>query len=731
VREAAAARRRLTGATATLVALSLVAACTGGDGASTAATAAPTVAVDELPAAVPSEPATTAASALEVPSAPTFAPGALVAATTATPWVLVGTGRHDAGAPARLTAFSSADGSTWEPLDLAAGDHTGATAAYGAPDGTVVIGGHVDGDDGAHPAVWQLRDGALAAPDVLGGVAGRVTAMAADPTGAPVLLVATAEGPTVAVRGPAGWLTTPLPGGGAAGDIGVSATTTVVTGSSVWRSTDGSRTFEVTPAPPFLGAVLATPGGFVAASCATGGLVLSPDGRVWTDLPILHPRAVVPVAAGGCGTIAPDADGGVWLASTVGDPVVFRATGQLVDRLGVPARPPGTVFAGAPLVAAAGGTVVVAVPQPGGVATAAAPSVALTTDLELDVAMPATTGATPGHPAPTGVVPLDDRGGRVGITTYPVVVDAADGSYRWTTSLTAARLDAAGELVAAARAAPAGPEGALGGIVGLGAGDVALATVLDEDMAAGYGGPVGDVVMSSRDSDGAWRRREIVAGGAGRQAVQAVVAAGGVAVGVGEEVTLDAAGAMVVAPLVLASDGTSTRRIPAAVGAVSFAAACPGPGGTVFAVGTDTATGAGVVATIDVRAETVTTATGPAGLTSPGCAGNGETILMAVEGSVIASTDGITFTPVATVGPGERVTALAAGPSGFAVAGTTVTGDGFVLHGGRADALRRLAAAALGGPGDQEPTGLVVRAGDVVVLGLDDGAPTTWRLPIG
>ena len=37
---------------------------------------------------------------------------------------------------------------------------------------------------------------------------------------------------------------------------------------------------------------------------------------------------------------------------------------------------------------------------------------------------------------------------------------------------------------------------------------------------------------------------------------------------------------------------------------------------------------------------------------------------------------------------------------------------------------------ALGGAGVQEPTGVVVRADDVVVLGLADGAPTSWRWPL-
>ena len=76
---------------------------------------------------------------------------------------------------------------------------------------------------------------------------------------------------------------------------------------------------------------------------------------------------------------------------------MFRVRTSFFDRLGVPPRPAGTLFDGPPLLAVAGGHVVVAVPQPGGVATAAAPVVALPTDLELDAAMVPTSGATPGH----------------------------------------------------------------------------------------------------------------------------------------------------------------------------------------------------------------------------------------------------------------------------------------------------------------------------------------------
>ena len=325
-----------------------------------------------------------------------------------------------------------------------------------------------------------------------------------------MLLLATPDGPAVAGAAD-GWALALLPGGGEAVGIGASASATVVTGTSIWRSTDGARSFEATPAAPVLGAVIGTPGGFVAASCATGGLVLSPDGRVWTDLPALHPRGVVPVAGGGCSTLAADDEGGVWLATGAAEPAVFRVRDQLVDRLGVPPRPPGTIFAGPPLVAVAAGTVVVAVPQPGGVATSTAASVTLTTDLELDAAMVPSTGATPGHAAPVAVVPLDDRGHAVGVRDVsrrhrrrrrlvPLDDDAATRA-RWTRRVASwpttvpPRADRTATWAASSR---------------IGNGDVSLATVDDADTAPGTTGPVGDVVLSQRRATGPWSSREVV-----------------------------------------------------------------------------------------------------------------------------------------------------------------------------------------------------------------------------
>jgi hypothetical protein len=45
--------------------------------------------------------------------------------------------------------------------------------------------------------------------------------------------------------------------------------------------------------------------------------------------------------------------------------------------------------------------------------------------------------------------------------------------------------------------------------------------------------------------------------------------------------------------------------------------------------------------------------------------------------------------------------------------------------------LARRPVPGLVGPGTHVPTGVVVRADDVVVLGLADGAPATWVVPVG
>ena len=146
--------------------------------------------------------------------------------------------------------------------------------------------------------------------------------------------------------------------------------------------------------------------------------------------------------------------------------------------------------------------------------------------------------------------------------------------------------------------------------------------------------------MSHRDdAGGAWSAREVVAGGAGRQAVAAVVAAGDEAVAVGEQVVADPAGAIGVSPLVLVSDGTESRTIAVDVPGVSLVAVCPGPGGTVLAVGHEDTSGRSLLVTIDAARDAVTIPTpGPDGVTVTSCAGDGDVVLLAADRALLTST---------------------------------------------------------------------------------------------
>ena len=77
----------------------------------------------------------------------------------------------------------------------------------------------------------------------------------------------------------------------------------------------------------------------------------------------------------------------------------------------------------------------------------------------------------------------------------------------------------------------------------------------------------------------------------------------------------------------------------------------------------------------------MTTVPAPPGATLTACAGDGDHLLFAGDRALFASADAATFEPLAALAPGDRIGAIGAGPAGFAVTGTTVTGDGFLLAG--------------------------------------------------
>ena len=129
--------------------------------------------------------------------------------------------------------------------------------------------------------------------------------------------------------------------------------------------------------------------------------------------------------------------------------------------------------------------------------------------------------------------------------------------------------------------------------------------------------------------------------------------------------------------------------------------------------------------------DAVTTVPAPPGAAITACAGHGDQLLLAGERALFASADAATFEPVAALAPGERVGAIGAGPAGFAVTGSTSTGDGFLLAGPDVRRPARVEVPGLGGAGEQVPTGVIVRADDIVVLGMADGAPVSWPVAVG
>ena len=240
------------------------------------------------------------------------------------PWLLVGTGRADAGEPARLTVLSSPDGRSWSALDRGdAGDHTAAAAAYGRADGSLVIAGAVDGAGGSQPAVWELRDGELAAP----AGASKVS------FGAATAARTRRPGRAGAPARHAGWA-----GGGEHGRR------RVVDGAAARRRRRdrhrrqrvvGRRHGHVDLALDRRRPIVRGDAGRAGASAPSrrrpagssprrarpAVRVLSPDGaRRGPTSPRCTPAVSCRSPGGGCGTIAPDDEGGVWLASAAGEP---------------------------------------------------------------------------------------------------------------------------------------------------------------------------------------------------------------------------------------------------------------------------------------------------------------------------------------------------------------------------------------------------------------------------
>ena len=262
----------------------------------------------------------------------------------------------------------------------------------------------------------------------------------------------------------------------------------------------------------------------------------------------------------------------------------------------------------------------------------------------------ATSGATPGHAAPVAVGTAR-RSRLVARRDLPVVTDGADGSYRWTTTLHAGAVDETGASwpttvpPRGSRRQP-GRHRRARGRRGLAGHRRRLRAPRPRTP-----GPVGDVVLSRRRppslvaARGRPRRARSAGGERRRRGRRRSV---GRCRRTGHRWTQRAR----------RSDAARRRHErdhdaydPARRPGSTLSAACPGPAGTVVAIGTD-ANGATVVTTIDVEADAVTTVPAPLGSSITRVRGRRRpSCCFAGERALFASADAATFEPVAVLAP--------------------------------------------------------------------------------
>ena len=398
------------------------------------------------------------------------------------------------------------------------------------------------------------------------------------------------------------------------------------------------------------------------------------DGSTWTRWWRSTTRATCPRRRE-CGTIAVDDEGGVWLTGDrrAAQPVVVprprrrrrppRRAGASAGHASSPGRASSPPRA-APLVAA--------LAQPGGVPVqrvVRSPDDrprARRGDARDD-------GCAAGHRFRSAVVPFDDRGAVVGMLTSPLVLDDADGSYRWTT----ARRSAGRRAAASARdAAPhrRAPTATSVGSSPRRTADVALATVPDPSPTPDAGS-IGDVVARDapttagrRGAGARWRRSPGRERGrrrrrqrrGRRRAVEPSTPRRRRAAG--------AAGARRRRLDVRAGRRRRRRRGVAHRGV-------PAPDGSVLAFGARRCGGRPSRSSVDPVAGRASMRPGPPGSAPVGCASTNDTIFVASAGTVMSTVDVERYDPLDVLRPGEAVTAIAVGPGAVAVTGTTPLGD--------------------------------------------------------
>jgi hypothetical protein len=717
---------------------------------------------------------------MEVGGGPQYVPTVLLPPAAQHGFLMLGDYRSNPGAVSQVVAYTAPaeQPSAWAQSGFTGEEQpTSVRDAVNLPDGTALVVGSIDQAAGPTATAWVYSEGSFSAPVTVGPTdsLSRLTkaSVTADGTVYAVLERYVArqfvrfELATRAVDGT--WsvarILPPAENVGIYG-IAVVGSTIVLTGdranvdgttfdAGVFTSIDGGATFQLADLTPYLGRgqstyvsdVIAGGAGFVAAACLAGpgaprsAILQSADGLAWSEYSFTGPGGF-PMIGAGCGDIAVDPEGGIWLGGAhTFDATIYRVFNGAVDRvaeLAVAGQQGPILVPESIRFAVDGTTVAYSVPQIGGTAAGFVPAASATVaDL---FEMTPVGDAPPSHEIIRDLEVINDLGSVIGVNTFPYIVEETASYLRRTFPFT---LSALGEPAPAPDAAPKDPtSGAyLPGIVSLAdGGDVALADVVDPPDVAGVG-TLGDIVVSRRPPGGMWSPIETVASGVGAQYVNDVTVVGGLVVGVGQDVvTNQATGIDEGRAIVLFGDGTSFSRIDLDVGGSVLAQAldvCAMPDNRALVVGYDGATGLGFSALVDLTnatAEVHDQVIDPFYAVATRChaAVEGAIVEVAVGTGVdlYETRDGINLRRLDVTADDDSVLRVRTAAQGVAIVGVTGPGgeDAFVLFGPTIDRLQRVEIPSFAGAGVQAADDIVIGDGTLFVIGTINMSPVVWPI---
>jgi len=704
---------------------------------------------------------------------PTFEIAGLLAPSAKHDWLMAGEYRSGAGAVRQLVIYSTSPGRDWAMVAYSgetAPDSEVVTIAA-MPDGGAAIFGAIDGEGGHHPAMWVFDGVALSEPSMIGDptVPGRIAAATVDAAGTvhAVIELRDKDGRRSVVAGHqapgAAWVSAELPTGRSelrVHGIAASGTTVVVSGESrdvaatdpVFRSSgyvsdDGGTTFAAIDTTAFHDrdfptawgpVVVSSDGMFHVATCTafSGFYASSLDGHTWTSYSDREISELVGPTKAQCVSIAVDPLGGVWIVRYAGDLAAFRMEGSTITDAVIVAAPERDFFTSQYVdsdrsaVVADGSEVALVGGLFGGVRGGVRGTQFETPEIRAIEGAPSR-----GIETFDGYNVVNRSGDLVELLTFPTTIDGPNGRWYLTNGRELRDLGFGGSLTPSADTLAVGPaEGDSAEVaIDLAWGEVAFGSMLPEAPDA-RGGTVGDLGVARRVPGGSWSPLE-------RQSlgdvpyVSDVTAVGDVAFAVGGEFRGN-----LLLPLVVAADATEFRRLSVAPIELAeyLVGVCPLPSGELVAVGTRVEQRP-FVALIDPVDETVSWPTPTIEADVMGfvdCASADDGVLVVADSftgpRLYSTADGVEFSPVTVLGPFDEPAVTSSGGSGVAVVGATgaTGGDGFVAFGASISELAPVPVPSMRGPGSQEAMDVVVRDGEVLVLGAVNGAPIVWPIRV-